>query len=125
MHVLFYHIALYSLLCTLDCSSILPHLSISLSSLYGCFTCLNIIGYLVDMCNRLALISTQQCPSISTLSTFYLPPTVYWEIFVSLNFCKFREFCLVVKLNFVKVSPCHTHYIAHMDHSRNYLFATI
>ena len=39
--------------------------------------------------------------------------TVYWEIFVSLYF---HKFCSVVKLNFAKVLPCHTFYVAHMDH---------
>ena len=37
------------------------------------------------------------------------------------NFCVtyfhiFREFCLVVKLNFTKY--CHTFYVAHIDHSQ-------
>ena len=34
--------------------------------------------------------------------------------FVSLYFHEFREFCSVAK-----VLPCHTFYVAHMDHLRN------
>ena len=45
--------------------------------------------------------------------------TIYWEIFASLYFHKFREFCSVtIHKNFTKVLPCHTSYVAHMDHSR-------
>ena len=32
----------------------------------------------------------------------------------------FCEFYSVMKLNFMKLLPCHTFYIAHVDHSRKY-----
>ena len=51
--------------------------------------------------------------------------TVYREIFVSLYFHEIREFCSVAKLNFVKVSPYHTFYAPHMDHSQKYFFAKL
>ena len=38
--------------------------------------------------------------------------TVYQEIFASLYFHEFHDFCLVTKLNFAKVSPCHIFYVA-------------
>ena len=47
---------------------------------------------------------------------FILHSTIYREIFTLLNFHKFRESCSVAKLNFAKVLPCHTFYIAHVDH---------
>ena len=46
--------------------------------------------------------------------------TVYWKIFASLYFHKFYKFCLVAK-KFMKVLPCHTFYVAHVDHSREYI----
>ena len=54
------------------------------------------------------------------ISGFFKGITVYREIFVLLNFHKFCEFCSVTKLHFTKVSPCHTFYIAHVDHSWKY-----
>ena len=35
-------------------------------------------------------------------------------------FTNFESFCSVAKLNFAKVSPCHTFYVAHMVHSWKY-----
>ena len=46
--------------------------------------------------------------------------TIYREIFTLLYFHKFWKFCSVAKLNFAKVSPCHTFYVAHMVHSQKY-----
>ena len=57
---------------------------------------------------------------ISLLQTGHSLSTVYWEIFMSLNFCEFCEFCSVVKLNFMKVLPCHTFDISYVDHSQKY-----
>ena len=52
---------------------------------------------------------------IGVVNIDYTTHTVYQEIFVSLNFREFREFCSVAKL-----LPSHTFYIAHMDHSQKY-----
>ena len=40
------------------------------------------------------------------------------------KFLQFREFFSVAKLNFTKLSPCHTFYIAHVDHSQKYFLRT-
>ena len=36
------------------------------------------------------------------------------------NFHEFRKFCSVTKFNFMKLLPCHTFDIAHVNHSRKY-----
>ena len=58
------------------------------------------------------------CPTIrlSKCTDLTLDYTVYREIFVSLYFHEFREFCSVVKFNFAKILPCHTFYVANVDH---------
>ena len=43
-------------------------------------------------------------------------------IFAVLYFHKFCQFCSVTKLNFMKVLPCYTFYVTHVNHSWKYFF---
>ena len=46
--------------------------------------------------------------------------TIVIPVFALLYFHEFRKICSVVKLNFMKMSPCHTFYVAHVDHPQKY-----
>ena len=44
----------------------------------------------------------------------------FYIIFPLLYFHQFCQFCSLTKLNFTKVLPCYTFYVAHVNHSRKY-----
>ena len=65
-------------------------------------------------------------PSILVqLAILCISNTICQEISMLLYFYKFRKFYSVAKLNFSKVLPCHTFYVAHVDHLQKIIFAQI